>query len=270
MPDFSSYAASSILSPASGYIGAYDYTLTPYRGCSFACAYCYVPTIFYHRRLAATWGALVAAKRNAPELLLAAAKRGEVAGKRIFCSPNTDPYLPQERRLGLMRRLLEIFCEYPPALLMIQTRSTLVTRDLDLFQALGPRVVVGVSITTDREEVRARFERRCAPIAPRVKTLARLHAGGVRTQASLAPLLPCDPYALAELVDDHSDWVVAQPLKMGAGARTWEPAREIVREHGWEGWLEGGREAGQALAALEAYFGPRYHESQEGFSLGWL
>src|SRR4051812_20483025 len=104
MPTVTDYTAASILSPASGYIGAYDYTLSPYRGCSFGCSYCYVPTLVHHRRLAPTWGETVAAKTNAPELLLKAAQRGAVAGARIFCSPNTDPYVPQERALRLTRR----------------------------------------------------------------------------------------------------------------------------------------------------------------------
>lgn len=270
LPTIMEIEARSILSPASGYIGAYDYTLTPYRGCTFGCSYCYVPTLVYHRAQAASWGFALTVKKNAAELLLRQARRGGLVGKRIFCSPNTDPYLPQERQFGLTRRLLEIFCEYPPGLLMIQTRSPLVARDLDLLVQLRDRVVVGISITTNRDDVRRVFEPRCPSIRARVSTLAQLHGSGIRTQASLAPLLPCHPDALADLVDAHCDWVVVQALKTGQGARTWAPALRHVEQQGWDGWLQGRQDIERAMRTLRDRFGPRYHESQEGFSLGWI
>jgi DNA repair photolyase len=48
--------AKSILTAATGYIGAYDYVLNPYQGCQFGCSYCYVPMFVYFRRLASSWG----------------------------------------------------------------------------------------------------------------------------------------------------------------------------------------------------------------------
>ena len=261
----------SILSPASGYIGAYDYTVNPYTGCHFGCSYCYVPTIFYFRKHEPTWGDRVIVKANAPDLLLKDARKGRLAGKRIFLSPNTDPYLPEERTYQITRRLLEIFVQYPPKLLVIQTRSTYVTRDLPLLEQLRERLVVGISITTDRDDIRKLFEPTCAAIPRRVATLAELHAHGIRTQASLAPLLPCNPEQLAALVAPHSNWVVVQALKQGGqGARTRKQAHAILTEHGYEDWLEGGGAVETAMASLRRAFGPRYHEAREGFSLEWL
>ena len=225
MPSIKEIEGKSILSPDSGYMADYDYTLTPFLGCGFGCSFCYVPTLYFSRirGLSEIWGDEPMVKENAPELLLAAAKKGKLAGKRIYLSPNTDPYQPVERkgredrlREWMTRRLLEIFCEYPPALLVIQTRAPWVTNDLDLLRRLGEHVVVAMSITTDREDVRKIFERKCAPIQERVNALAALHEAGIRTQASLAPLLPCNPDALAELVDAHCEWIVVQALKRGA------------------------------------------------------
>jgi DNA repair photolyase len=260
----------TILSPAGGYMDDYDYSITPFRGCLYGCSYCYVATLFYFRREAKTWGYALEVKGNAPAVLLRAAKAGKLAGRTVYLSPNTDPYFQDERARRVMRGLLEVCCDYPPGLLVIQTRSPLVTRDLDLLTRLGEHVVVAVSITTDREDVRRLFEPRCAPLPRRVDALAQLHAHGIRTQASLAPLLPCDPLALAQLVDPHCDWVVVQALKMASpGARTWTPALEILRQRGWEGWLQGGQAVEHAMQQLGAYFGARYHEAQEGFGLQW-
>jgi len=264
------FRARSILSPAHGYIGAYDYTLSPYAGCTGGCSYCYVPTLAYFYKEARTWGRLLRPKENAPELLLKDGRNGEIAGSRIFMSPNTDPYVGQEKKWRITRRLLEVFCEYPPELLVIQTRFGLVTRDLDLITRLGESVIVAISVTTNREDVRQSFERFCQPIETRVDALAALHAAGVTTQASLAPLLPCDPIKLAQLVDPHSTWATVQALKMGAGARTWRPAIDILERHDLRSWLQGGKDVQRAMSELRAFFGNRYHEGREGFSMRWV
>jgi len=131
-------------------------------------------------------------------------------------------------------------------------------------------VVVALSITTNREDVRRVFEPRCPPIQDRVSALRELHMAGVRTQASLAPLLPCDPLELADLVGHHCDWVVSQSLKIGgSGARTRTPALKLVEEHGWLEWLAEGVEARRSLEMLRDIFGRRFHEGREGFGLSW-
>ncbi len=176
----------------------------------------------------------------------------------------------QEKQHGITHQLLEVMCDYPPELLVVQTRSPLVTRDIELLERLGDRVVVAMTIPTNREDVRQAFEFRSPRIANRISALAELRASGIRTQASLAPLLPCDTDALAGIVAPHCDWVVAQALKLpGHGARTWEPALATLKERGWEGWVQGGVDVQAALETLRAYFGARYHEGREGFNLEW-
>jgi DNA repair photolyase len=264
--------AKSILSPASGYIEAYDFTLSPQAGCGHGCSFCYVPSLWYvPREIKNPWGKLVLVKANAVELLRRDGQRGKLKDATFYWSPNTDPLQPHEAKLLPHERqfheLLEVFLEFPPKLLVVQTRSPWVTDYRDLLKTMGQHVVVAMSITTNRDDVRRIFEPRCSSIRKRVESLAELHAAGIRTQASLAPLLPCDPEYLAELVAPHSDWVVAQALKMrGPGARTWAPALQILTDHGWEGWTQNGPDVLQALALLEKVLGPKYHEGREGFS----
>ena len=54
--------ARSILTPASGFMADYDYTLNPYSGCGFGCSYCYAA--FFSRDLERqkTWGQWVEVK----------------------------------------------------------------------------------------------------------------------------------------------------------------------------------------------------------------
>src|SRR6204780_5549724 len=67
--------AKSILSPTSGFIAAAGFThsLTPARNCTFACTYCYVPTMRVYGGLKREdwehWGQFTTAKSKAPELL---------------------------------------------------------------------------------------------------------------------------------------------------------------------------------------------------------
>ncbi len=255
---------------ATGFVGEWDYTVTPYVGCSFACSYCYVPSLYrlFNAPAARAWGEEVTVKENAPALLAQAAGRGKLAGRSVYLSPNTDPYLPQERRLGLTRALLEILAEASPALVRVQTRSPLVERDFDLLtgDGLRGRVLLAMSVTTDNEAARRRFEARCAPIGARLATLAMARAAGVRTQACITPLLPgTDAERLADLLAPVADWVVLQGFQRGPGARTWEPALKLLAEAGEAGWQEGGPRVSETEAVLRLRFGDGLRLGADGF-----
>src|SRR5579883_1337411 len=183
--------ARSILTKTGGFLGSFDYSLNPYRGCAFGCDYCYAASWVYDAGERDRWGRWVQAKGNAAALLAKAARQGKLDGARIFMSSVTDPYQPVEKRLGISRACLEVLADHPPALLFLQTRSPLVVRDIDLLRRLGERVLVGMSITTDREDVRRALEPGCAPIAARVAAIRTMRQAGVPTIASVAPLLPC-------------------------------------------------------------------------------
>ena len=61
--------AKSILSKASGYIGAYDFTLNPYKGCQYGCSYCYAAAFSPNQKMRQDWGKWVIVKDNAAALL---------------------------------------------------------------------------------------------------------------------------------------------------------------------------------------------------------
>src|SRR6188768_1678565 len=99
--------ARSIFSPATGFIarGGFDWTCNPYLGCTFACSYCYAAFLPQNRRPVEDWGKWISAKINAVEL---AQKQGpKLAGKTLYLSSVTDPYVPVERSLCLTRGILE-------------------------------------------------------------------------------------------------------------------------------------------------------------------
>ena len=241
--------ARSILTETRGFTSVevpgtgFHYSLNPYRGCAFNCSYCYAPAFVFDDEARQNWGRWVAVKANAEHLLRTAGRKGKLRNKNVYMATVTDPYQPIERKLELTRACLEVMLEFPPRLLTVQTRSPLVERDIDLFQRMTPgRIAVCMSITTDDEQVRRIFEPACAPIAKRLEAIRAVREAGIPTQASVAPLLPCDAERLAELLNPAVDWVVVSSFRDdgGMGGKTRRRAAELYREHGYGDYLHDG------------------------------
>ena len=242
----------SILTPASGFMSQYKFTLNPYGGCAFGCEYCYARFFAPSSKQRETWGQWILVKTNAPELIASACRFGVLnSGDAVYMSSVTDPYQPVERRFGLARAVLEAILDsgVQPRL-TIQTRSPLVTRDIDLFERFE-KLRVNVTITTDSEDVRRRYEPRCPPIPARIKASEALSAAGVRIGISISPMLPLEDAEAfgARLADLGAEEYVTQYLKPGRSrfaAGTSAEALRRVREDGW-GLLEY-RQARDALS----------------------
>ena len=159
--------AASVLSLTSGFIAqaGFTHSLSPARNCTFACSYCYVPTMGIYGGLQPddwkNWGRFTTFKSNAPELLRKSLRSHQV----IYCSPLVDPYQPAEESAAIMPNLLDALIERPPRVFTLQTRGPLVLRDIGRLERLARLTTVRVSfsITTDREAVRRLYEPHCAP-----------------------------------------------------------------------------------------------------------
>lgn len=271
--------AKSILNPTGGFLSTYTHSLNAYQGCAFgrnSCPYCYVREMPVQRFAGRPWGEWVKAKINAPDLLRQelekARRKGTFGSLRIFMSTATDPYQGAEARLKLTRGILEAFAAGGDfGFLVVQTRSPLVERDIDVLLQLGPRVAVSFTIETNREEVRRQITPASPSIDRRLKTLERLTAAGIRTQAAISPMLPCDPEAFAELIAPRASRAVVDTLLDGdgAGGRRSQALGmfELLTSLGYEDWLR--RDAHMPLLkALRDRMGEaRVGFSQEGFNL---
>src|SRR5512142_1783515 len=119
--------AKSILSKSQ----IYDYALNAYVGCAHRCIYCYAKFMKRFTGHREPWGEFVDVKINAPDLLA-----GEIRRKKkgtVWISGVCDPYQPLEARYGLTGKCLETLIRdgWP---VVIQTRSPLVLRDLDIMK----------------------------------------------------------------------------------------------------------------------------------------
>lgn len=195
----------TILNKGTGYLSRYTHSLNPYSGCSFACSYCYVrqlPVSLFRKE---EWGSWVDVKRGAADVLKKELRRAKEKGTvTIFMSSSTDPYQPIEYREKVTRSLLEVIVEDPPDFLLVQTRSPLVCRDIDLLKRLKDCVRISMTIETDLEEIRRHFTPNAPPIKARFHALEELKKANIPTQVAIAPLLPSEetfPVKLKRLVD---------------------------------------------------------------------
>jgi DNA repair photolyase len=272
----SNIEARSILTETRGFTSVavpgtgFHYSLNPYHGCASNCSYCYAPAFVFDDEARRNWGRWITVKSNAVALLRAAGRRSKLRNKNVYMSTVTDPYQPLEHRLELTRACVEVMLDYPPRLLTVQTRSPLVVRDIDLFTQLPGRVAVCMSITTDEEQVRRIFEPACAPIAQRLQAIRTVREAGIPTQASLAPLLPCNAERLAELLDPAVDWVVVSTFRDdgGSGGKTRAWAAQLYRQHNYSNYLhDADAHAAATVDALRRLLGAnRVRVGKDGFN----
>ena len=226
----------SIFSPATGFIrrGGFEWTCNPYIGCTFSCSYCYAAYLPQNSRPPEEWGRWVTAKRNAAELAQRQARK--VAGQGVYMSSVTDPYQPVERGLMLTRGILEALVPHQPRL-TIQTRGPLVSRDIDVLREFRS-LRVNMSVPTDSERVRVRFEPKAPALERRWDALSQLKDAGIAVGVCVTPTLPVeDPDAFARRIADLAPAVlVCQDFHDAGGqfgADTGEEARHLLAEIGW-------------------------------------
>jgi DNA repair photolyase len=164
----------------------YDYVINPYVGCQHACSYCYARFMKRFSGHQEPWGDFVDVKINAADLLQAEIKRKKKGN--VWVSGVCDPYQPLEKKYELTRKCLEILVQnnWP---VIIQTRSPLVLRDLDILKQ-AEDMEVGLSITTANDQIRKIFEPQAPSIPERLRAIDTIHCNGIRTYVMIAPILP--------------------------------------------------------------------------------
>ncbi|MEG3938739.1 radical SAM protein [Microcoleus sp. S36b_A3] len=240
--------AQSLLNKATGFISAYDFTLNPYRGCQYGCSYCYAAAFSPNSQMRQDWGNWVIIKKNAAEILnkelQSWSKKNPGRSPTIYMSSVTDPYQPIESKEHLTRHLLEVMVPYQPTL-VIQTRSPMITRDVDILQQFQ-RLRVNMSIPTGSEKVRKDFEPKSPSIPARLKAIEKLRYSfpyrencEVRFSITVTPLLPTLPEDEANFINklEVVDRVVIQDFHASNGrsliASTREEALALKQKYDW-------------------------------------
>src|SRR2546421_1315931 len=86
----------------------FTWTINPYRGCEFACKYCYARYTheFMELRDGLDFERKIYVKQHASWMLRRDLKKVK-AGEQIAIGTATDPYQPAERRYGVTRGIME-------------------------------------------------------------------------------------------------------------------------------------------------------------------
>ena len=255
--------ASSIVTPAGGFIrrAGFDFTCNPYLGCAFGCRYCYAAYLPQNKRPVADWGRWAVAKTNAGELARKAAPK--LAGKAVYLSSVTDPYQPAERSRFLTRAVLEALIPHQPRL-VVQTRGPLVVRDIDLLTQFD-KVRVNVTIPTDSEGVRQRFEPHAPLLEARWLAVGELQASGVPVGVTVTPTLPLvDPAQFAaRLAASRPAVLVTQDFHDAGGKFGADTSPEALAARDELRW--GPADYAAFVARLAAACDFPVHEGEAGF-----
>jgi DNA repair photolyase len=261
--DISYIHSGSILTETSGFMEGYDYSLNPYSGCSFGCTYCYAAFFSRDKDKMDNWGYWVNVKENALQLLQKFRKK-PLINKTLYLSSVTDPYQPIEKELNLTRQILQELVSFHKVRLVIQTRSPIVIRDIDLFKQFDT-IQVNMTITTDSERIRKVFEPYCPGNSSRIKAITEIHNAGIQSCITMTPLLPVeDPHRFAkDLLNTGITRYIIQPFHSERGkfiAGTRDEAKKLLKEFNW-----GDEEYQRVLNIMKSYV-PNIGVGKEGFA----
>ncbi len=171
----------------------FGWTINPYRGCEFACKYCYARYTheFMEMRDGLDFERKIYVKQHAADLLRQELRRVK-PGDDIAIGAATDPYQPAERQFEVTRGILEELARHSGLQMGIITKSNLIVRDIDVLTEIAKnnRLFVNITITTLNTDLARILEPRAPRPDLRLEALRKLNAAGISAGVSGAPVLP--------------------------------------------------------------------------------
>ncbi|HXM93842.1 MAG TPA: radical SAM protein [Candidatus Dormibacteraeota bacterium] len=200
-PEYFLLPVKSILNHCDSKRVPFEWTINPYRGCEFACGYCYAR--YTHEFMELDGGEFekkIFVKKDAAALLrhdlaqkyLPNSNVWEREPEHIAIGTATDPYQPAEQEYGVTRACLEELAKHDSLSVSIITKSNQIVRDIDVLKKIAAHSELHVNITITT--LRSRLARLLEPRAPRpdlrIAALKQLHQAGLAVGVSASPLIP--------------------------------------------------------------------------------
>ena len=201
-PEYFVLPVKSILNSCDSERVPFDWTINPYRGCEFACKYCYAR--YTHEYMELDGGEFekkIYVKKDAGPLLAwdvahkysyTSEASGGTRAEHIAIGTATDPYQPAEREYGVTRACLEELAKKEGLSVSIITKSDQIVRDIDVLKRIAERSDLGIDITVTT--LRTRLARMLEPRAPRpdlrLAAVKQLSEAGLAVGVQASPLLP--------------------------------------------------------------------------------
>src|ERR1700678_3777410 len=206
--------ARGIISPNDSPDVGFEQSITPYRGCSHGCVYCFARPS--HAFLGLSPGldfeTKLFYKADAVKILEQELGKPKFVSRPIALGINTDGYQPLEKKLEVTRSILAVLarCRHP---VTIVTKSALVRRDLDLLADLAADRLVSVmiSITSLTDDIKRTLEPRTASPQARLRVVRQLAQAGIPVGALVAPVIPA-------ITDHEMEDILAAAKEAGASS----------------------------------------------------
>lgn len=161
-----------------------------YENCGHGCVYCYVPKVRHVSRKEFDGEAV--ARKDYLARLDRDIERASVIGfhEQVMLSFLTDPYNPQDERLGLTRIVLRKLRDADIPFCILTKGGSKALRDIDLFRHECD--AFASTLTHLDEGVSQKWEPYAAPPVNRLAALKAFHDAGVFTWVSLEPVYDTD------------------------------------------------------------------------------
>src|SRR5277367_663653 len=246
-PEYFLLPVKSILNRCDSQRVPFEWTINPYRGCEFACKYCYAR--YTHEYMEIDGGEFerkIFVKQNAAALLARdltqkysyeSKASNYTKAEHIAIGTATDPYQPAEREYRVTRACLEELAKREGLSVSIITKSNQIVRDIDILRVISGKSALSINITVTT--LKPRLARLLEPRAPRpdlrLAAVRELRDAGLHVGVSASPLLPgiTDQEGEMELLakaakDAGAEWFFSGVLfLMPASARQFLP---FIRE----------------------------------------
>jgi len=163
-----------------------DFNINLYRGCNHGCIYCDSRSECYGIEDFDR----VRTKADALKILDDELARKRVKGVIGFGAMN-DPYNPFERTEQLTRGALKLIKKHRFGISLL-TKSSLVTRDIDLFQEINMTApcVIRMTVTTADDDLCRKIEPNVSVSSKRFEALKEISDAGIATSLFVCPILP--------------------------------------------------------------------------------
>lgn len=177
------------------------------KGCDHGCVYCYVPKMM--KRFNAGYvhsNVYIKEEKSLLQEITASAKKHQNSPNQVFLSFLTDPYSSFNDGTKLTRRVLEILLKYQIPVSILSKGGHRVLQDIDIMKEFGPNIQVGGSLTFTNLQDAQKWESGAAVPVERFEALEYLHSEGIKTWASMEPVIyPDQSLEIMEITHKYVD-----------------------------------------------------------------
>lgn len=160
------------------------------KGCDHGCVYCYVPKLmkrfdkgYVHSNV------YIKEEKTLLKEIEASCRKHANSPKQVFLSFLTDPYSSFNDETKLTRRVLELLLKYKIPVSLLSKGGLRMLADLDIIMDFGPNIQVGASLTFTNVNDALKWEKGAAIPEERFEALRLFHNNGIRTWASMEPVI---------------------------------------------------------------------------------